>query len=76
MNNAPAILRSLVIYAVIVPLAIFIGYLLANPMDTSAFVQAGVLGLVLGFPLLLRWHQPLLILSWNLNAENCARSKI
>jgi hypothetical protein len=68
MNNAPAILRSLVTFAVIVPLAIFIGYLLANPMDTSSFVQAGVLGLVLVFPLLLRWHQPLLILSWNLNA--------
>jgi hypothetical protein len=38
-------------------------------MDTSSFVQAGVLGLVLVFPLLLRWHQPLLILSWNLNVS-------
>jgi hypothetical protein len=68
MNNAPAILRSLIIYAICVPLALFIGYLLANPMDTSAFAEAGVLVLVLVFPLLLRWHQPLLILSWNLNA--------
>ena len=67
MNNAPAILRTLVIYAMIVPLALFIGYLLANPMDTSAFVQAGFIGLILMFPLLLRWHHPLLILSWNLN---------
>jgi hypothetical protein len=65
MNNAPALLRTLIIFAVIVPLALFIGYLLANPMDISAFVQASVLGLVLVFPLLLRWHHPLLILSWN-----------
>jgi len=68
MNNAPAILRTLVIYAVIVPLALFIGYMLANPLDTSTFMESSILGLVLVFPLLLRWHQPLLILSWNLNA--------
>ena len=68
MNNAPAILRTLVIYAVIVPLALFIGYMLANPLDTSTFMESSILGLVLVFPLLLRWHQPLLILSWNLSA--------
>lgn len=68
MNNAPAILRTLIIYAVIVPLALFIGYMLANPLDTSTFMEAGFIALVLVFPILLRWHQPLLILSWNLNA--------
>ena len=72
MNNAPAILRSLIIYAVIVPLALFIGYLLTDPMqllgqDKSSMAVVGVLLLVLMFPLLLRWHQPLLLLSWNLS---------
>ena len=68
MNNAPAILRTLVIYAVIVPLALFVGYLLTDPLDRSSFTYYGILVLLLISPILLRWHQPLLILSWNLNA--------
>lgn len=68
MNNAPAILRTLIIYAVIVPLAVFFGYLLTNPLDTSAFAYVGILTLILTFPVLLRWHHPLLILSWNATA--------
>jgi hypothetical protein len=63
MNNAPAILRSLVIFAVIVPLAVFLGYLLANPLDYATFGYVGVVLLVLVFPLLLRWHYPLLLFS-------------
>ena len=36
-----------------------------NPLDYSTFAYAGVLGLVLVFPLLLRWHYPLLVFSLN-----------
>jgi hypothetical protein len=68
MNNAPAILRSLVIFAVIVPLAFFVGYLLTNPLDYSTFALFGVLALVLTFPLLLRWHYHLLLLTWSSTA--------
>jgi hypothetical protein len=65
MNNAPAIIRTLIIYAVIVPLAVFIGYMLSNPLDTSTFAYAGIMTVILVFPLLLRWHHPLLIFGWN-----------
>ena len=65
MNNAPAILRTLIIYAVIVPLALFIGYLLTNPLDSSTFTYVGILAAIMLFPALLRWHQPMLVLSWN-----------
>lgn len=68
MNNAPAILKSLVIFAVIVPLAVIVGYMLTDPLDYSTFAYAGVLGLVLVFPLLLRWHYPLLLFSVNTTA--------
>ena len=68
MNNAPDILKTLIVYAVIVPLALFVGYMLSNPLDTSTFIESGFVALVLLFPLLLKWHQPLLIVSWNLNA--------
>jgi hypothetical protein len=65
MNNTPAILRSLIIYAVIVPLAVFIGYLASDPLQRSSFAYYGILALVLIFPILLRYYHPLLILSWN-----------
>jgi hypothetical protein len=64
MNNAPAIIRSLIIYAVGVPLAVFIGYLLTNPLDYSTLGIFGALALVLMFPLLLRYHYPWLVFSW------------
>ncbi len=66
MSNAPDILKTLIIYAVIVPLALFIGYMLTNPLDTSTFIESGFVAVVLVFPLLLKWHHPLLIVSWNL----------
>src|SRR5208282_4062561 len=67
MDKTPDILRTLIIYAVIVPLALFIGYIMANPLDTSTFIESGLIVAVLVFPLLLRWHHPLLIISWNLS---------
>ena len=66
-NNTPAILRSLIIYAMCVPLAIWIGFLLANPLDVSTFSYAGILTLILLAPIMLRWHHLLLAASWNLS---------
>lgn len=62
-NNAPAVLRSLVIYAICVPLAIIVGYIVTNPMDYSTLGVLGIVALVLALPLLMRWHYPLLVLS-------------
>ncbi len=64
-NNA-ALLRTLIVYAVCVPLAIAIGYMVTNPMDYSTFGIFGLVALLLVSPLLLRWHHPLLVLSWNM----------
>src|ERR1017187_1076710 len=64
-SNA-AVIRSLIVYAICVPLAITVGYLLTNPMDYSTFGMFGLVALLLISPLLLRWHHPLLVLSWNL----------
>jgi hypothetical protein len=67
MNNTPAILRSLIIYAMIVPLAIFVGYLASDPLERTSFAYYGILVAVLIFPILLRFYHPLLVLSWNFN---------
>jgi hypothetical protein len=68
MNNAPALLKTLITFAIIVPLAVFVGYTLTNPLDYSTFGFGSVMAVILAFPLLLRWHHPLLVLSWNLSA--------
>src|SRR5471030_1243567 len=67
-NNAAAILRTLVVYAICVPLAISLGYMLTSLADfsRSTFIEAGLFALVLCIPLLLRWHYILLVLSLNL----------
>ena len=65
MNNAPSILKSLIVYAICAPLALFIGYLLTDPMDYSTFAYVGIVALVLAFPLLLGCHYWLLLAAWN-----------
>jgi hypothetical protein len=63
-NNAPVILRTLIAYAVCVPLALVIGYLLTDTDTRSSQGFLGIFGLLLISPLLLRWHYPLLVFSW------------
>jgi hypothetical protein len=64
-NNVPAAIRSLIIYALCIPLAVWIGYLLAMPADRSTFSYGGILALLFLTPILLRWHHFFLIAGWN-----------
>ncbi len=63
-NNVPAILRSLIIYGICVPLAIFVGYSLANPLDINTLGFYGVVAALLISPIFLRWHREMLVFSW------------
>lgn len=67
MNNAAAIIRSLIIYGLCLPLAVYLGYVLAQPWGRGdyAFILA-VVSLPL-IPLILKWHHLVLILSWNMS---------
>jgi O-antigen ligase len=65
MNDARAALRSLAIYAVSIPLALLLGYLLANPLDMQSFGFLGIVFLIISAPLILRFHYPLMLLAWN-----------
>jgi hypothetical protein len=67
-SNAPAFLKSLIVYAVCITLSIVVGYLLTDPLqllgyDTSAMIMVGLLILILVSPILIRWHHALLVLS-------------
>ncbi len=68
MSNASDLFRSLVIYAVCLPLAVFLGYSLANGLDVPTLIFLGIVAMVMMIPLFLRWHHPWLILTWNMNA--------
>jgi hypothetical protein len=68
MTNDPAsiaaALRSLAVYAVCGVLAIVIGVLMTNPLTYGALGFAAVVCVILFLPVLLKYHHPLMILTW------------
>ena len=65
MTSGATLYRSILIYGICLPLAMFLGYMLAMPLDLSSvgffFLVIGVLVL----PVVLRWHYPLMFIFWN-----------
>jgi len=68
MTSAHSILRSLITYAVCIPLAVFLGYLMTNPLDIGTFITLALILAVLCGPLLIRFHHPLMLFFWNTTA--------
>lgn len=62
MNNAT--LRTLLIYAVTLPLAVFIGWMVAGDLTRTSFAVLAAIVFVLMLPLLLKWHYPVMVFSW------------
>ena len=65
MANTFVASRAHIIWGVCLPLAILLGYLLADPVDQGSLAVLVLLAAVLSVPLLLKWHHPMLILTWN-----------
>jgi hypothetical protein len=65
MANTFAVSRAQLIYAVCLPLAVLLGYILADPMDLQGLAVVVLVFSVLAVPLLMRWYHPLLICTWN-----------
>lgn len=63
MNTMPIAMRNLLVYAVCIPLALFLGYQLTNPLSYEAVVTVGIILGVLLIPVLLKWHRPILFFS-------------
>jgi hypothetical protein len=61
-------IRSLIMYAICVPIAIFVGYQLATWDDMMSFGIMIVVLSMLVLPLLLKWHHFWLIAAWNTTA--------
>ena len=61
INNPAAAMRMLITYAICIPLAVLVGYMLTNPLDYGTL---GFLGLVLALiisPVFIKWHYPILV---------------
>jgi hypothetical protein len=57
--------RKAIVFAIIVPLAIYLGWMLSDPLSFNAVTVVGLLFALLISPVLLRWHQPILVFAWN-----------
>ena len=65
MTSSPALPQRLLILAIVLPLAALIGYLLADPTEIESLAVVGIVVSVLALPWVLKWHHPMLVLSWN-----------
>jgi len=65
MANSIHIPKTHVILALCLPLAVLLGYLLAEPLESTSLAVVTFVLAVLSVPLLLKWNHPILILSWN-----------
>lgn len=66
MSNTLSIIRALLIYGLCLPLAVYLGYLLALPLDRGSLMFLAAAILLPLIPILLRWHHVLLVMSWNM----------
>jgi hypothetical protein len=65
MSSTAVTSRTLVVFGIAVPLATVVGYLLAVPDRASSGLIVGAILAFLAIPIFLRWHHPLLIITWN-----------
>src|SRR5258708_39219485 len=65
MANKIIIPRAHLIMALCLPLAALIGYMVADPLDSASMTVVVFVLVILSVPLLMKWHHPLLLISWN-----------
>jgi hypothetical protein len=68
MTSASSFLRTLLIYSICLPVAIFLGYMVAEPLTYGTLGSVGFVLFFLTVPLFLRWHHVWLISTWNFGA--------
>lgn len=66
MANTIRVSRAQLTLGICMPLAVLLGYLLAEPLEPGSMAVVVLVLFALSVPLLMRWHHPLLVLSWHL----------
>src|SRR6478672_3575623 len=64
-NTTFNIPRAHLTMALCLPLAVLLGYVLAEPFESGSVAVVVFVLVILSVPLLMKWHHPMLILSWN-----------
>ena len=64
-NTTIRIPRAHLVMALCLPLAVLVGYFLAEPMDSGSMAVIVLVMFVLAVPLLMKWHHIGLVLAWN-----------
>jgi len=64
--NSNGISRKVLVFVWAIPLALVLGYCLANPDRTRPLMFIGGVVAILIIPVLLHFHYPILLFSWNL----------
>jgi len=65
MANEINIPKTHLIMGLALPLAVLLGYFVAEPLDLGSVAVVVFVLVVLAIPLMLRWYHPLLVLAWN-----------
>ena len=65
MANAINIPKTHLIMGLSLPLAVLLGYFVAEPMELGSMAVVVFVLVVLSIPLLMKWYYPLLVLGWN-----------
>lgn len=65
MTNQHGISPVALGYLITIPLALVVGYCLVNPLSMRSIAVIFTVMSVLVSPIVLRWHHPALVLSWN-----------
>ena len=69
MASTFAVTRNHLIFGLCLPIALLLGYLLADAQDPMTIFAIGVAFVVLTIPLTLKWYHPLLLFCWNMGAN-------
>jgi hypothetical protein len=64
--NPAALFRALIVYAICVPVSILVGYLVTETDQQQSLAVVALVMAFLVFPILIKWHYPLMIFSWSL----------
>jgi hypothetical protein len=65
MANSVKIPRGFLIMAICLPLAVLLGYFIAEPLNWGSLAVLVLVSSVLAVPLMMKWHHPLTVLCWN-----------
>lgn len=69
MASTFAVTRNHLIFGLCLPLAVLLGYVLAEPFESTSMTIVLMVAAVFVVPVLMRWHHPLLVLSWYMVAQ-------